>query len=234
MFICFEGPDGSGKTTQVKRAAAYLRSLNREVLTLRDPGSNDPCGAALRTLLKSGTDGYMLGPEAELLGFLACRAHMVETAIKPALDAGQWVLCDRFELSTMVYQGFLRHRHLGDLQAKSGLGSGGLRPDHYLIFNAPVATLLSRLGQRPDGDRFDQDGVVRMVASAYQRPGCFIRDPYTIIDAAPCREVVTDSVQEVLREIGHLPPPLRYHEPFEDLTAAQHTESCSLFDAEIP
>jgi len=205
LFICFEGPDGSGKTTQVELAAAYLRSLNREVLTLQDPGSNDPCGAALRTLLKGGSDGSMLGPSAELLGFLACRAHMVETAIKPALDAGQWVLCDRFELSTMVYQGFLRHRHLGDLQARAELGSCGLRPDHYLIFNAPLETLLSRLGQRRGArDQFDQDGVVRLIASAYQRPGCFIRDPYTIIDAAPCREVVTGCVQEVLREIGTL------------------------------
>jgi dTMP kinase len=105
MFIVIEGLDGTGKTTQVEKLSQYLRSLGRKVLSLKDPGST--CvGSDIRELLK--TKANQMSPSCELLLFMAARAQMVDTKIKPAIKAGFDVILDRYVLSTLAYQYFAK------------------------------------------------------------------------------------------------------------------------------
>jgi dTMP kinase len=191
-FIVFEGPEGAGKSTQIKLAERYLCRLGQGVKVFRDPGAPDAVGVSLRELLKHGAavDGVSpnlkLSHAAELLGFLACRAHLVEAHIKPALAASNWVLCDRFDLSTMIYQGFIRNRNIADMADTAALGSVGLVPDEYLVLDANIDTLLSRVqSRRADDNEFDEEAAVRKGAQAYSSAASFLPTGrrVTIIDA---------------------------------------------------
>src|SRR5688572_896426 len=102
-FITFEGGEGSGKSTQAQRLAAFIRTAGVEVVLTREPGGT-PFAEQVRNLILSSTTARH-GATAEALLFFAARADHVETLIRPALDAGKWVICDRFTDSTRVYQG---------------------------------------------------------------------------------------------------------------------------------
>src|SRR5438034_5858421 len=111
LFITFEGTEGSGKTTQISLLAGRLRSLGRSVLTIREPGGT-PIGEEIRHTLKHSLANDAMTAEAELLLMNASRAQIVREIIRPALDAGEVVLCDRFYDSTTAYQGFGRQLDL--------------------------------------------------------------------------------------------------------------------------
>ena len=102
-FVTFEGPEGAGKSTHLGLLAERLRAQGLTVLTTREPGGT-PLGEAVRGLLQFDTAGESPVPRAELLLFLASRAQLVATIIRPALERGEWVLCDRFCDSTFAYQ----------------------------------------------------------------------------------------------------------------------------------
>jgi dTMP kinase len=103
-FITFEGGEAVGKSTQIERLAQRLRDSGAQVLVTREPGGT-PLGEQIRHLLKHAPEGQGMSPKTELLLFLASRAELVRKVIGPALDRGEWVLCDRFHDSTTVYQG---------------------------------------------------------------------------------------------------------------------------------
>ena len=107
VFISFEGSEGCGKTTQIQRLAARLEAAGQPVLLTREPGGT-PLGETIRYLLKYAEEGRDMVPEAELLLFAASRAQLMRRVIEPALQAGQWVIADRFLDSTTVYQGVAR------------------------------------------------------------------------------------------------------------------------------
>src|SRR5690349_21817305 len=111
MFITFEGTEGSGKSTQVKLLATRLRGLGHPVRTCREPGGT-PIGEELRHTLKHSLQNQAMSPEAELLLMNASRAQLVREVIRPALSAGEVVLCDRFYDSTTAYQGYGRQLDL--------------------------------------------------------------------------------------------------------------------------
>lgn len=145
-FITFEGPDGCGKTTQIKLAAEYLRNKGIDVVLTKEPGDT-PMGAELRRLLlNSNID---IDPRTELLMFLADRSEHVAKVIKPALEEGKWVLCDRYTESTAAYQ----HGGRGvttrfDALILYNFAEYGLRPDHIFMFAIPLELANQRLDMR--------------------------------------------------------------------------------------
>ena len=148
MFITFEGIEGSGKSTQVRRLAEELGS---SALLTREPGGTD-LGQAIRRLLLHGGE---MAAEAEVLLYLADRAQHVAEVIKPALQAGRIVLSDRYVDSTYAYQGHGRGLSLHLLRAATELATGGLLPDLTVFLDVPVALGLARVSQRGARDRLD-------------------------------------------------------------------------------
>src|SRR5690349_10727251 len=132
LFITFEGTEGSGKSTQISLLAERLRSLGRTVRTLREPGGT-PIGEEIRHTLKHSQDNAAMTPEAELLLMNASRAQLVREVVRPALAAGEIVLCDRFHDSTIAYQGFGRQLDLKMVQAVIDIAVGETRPDLTLL-----------------------------------------------------------------------------------------------------
>ncbi len=142
MFITLEGPDGSGKTTQIAPLADYLRQRGLTVLTTREPGGT-AIGEQVRDVLHR-LDNTAMHPRAETLLYLAARAQLVEEIIRPALARGEVVLCDRYADSTLAYQGY---GHGNDLQIVRSLlhfATGGLQPDLTLLLDLSAEEGLRR------------------------------------------------------------------------------------------
>lgn len=159
LFISFEGPDGSGKTTQLKKAAAALREQGYEVLESREPGG---------TVLAEKVRNIVLDPElpinniTEVLLYLAARSEHVEKVLAPAVAAGKIVLCDRFSDSTLVYQGLtrgLKVEELTQLRQLNDFASNGLVPDMTLLLDGRPEVLLGRRDARGVSDRYENKGL---------------------------------------------------------------------------
>ena len=154
-FITFEGGEGAGKSTQLKRLAETLRERGREVVTTREPGGS-PGAEQIRSLLVSGEPDRWDGMTEALLHFAARRDHLRAT-VWPALKAGKWVLCDRFADSTLAYQGYGRGLPIADLQALQRVALGDFAPDLTLILDLPVAEGFARAaGRAGSADRFER------------------------------------------------------------------------------
>jgi dTMP kinase len=136
LFITFEGTEGSGKSTQIPLLAERLRSLGHHVRTLREPGGT-PIGEEIRHTLKHSKDNAAMTPEAELLLMNASRAQLVREVIRPALAAGEIILCDRFYDSTTAYQGYGRQLDLGMVRNIIDVAVGDTRPNLTLLFLVP-------------------------------------------------------------------------------------------------
>jgi dTMP kinase len=142
MFITLEGPEGSGKTSQVPALAAYLRNAGYEVIVTREPGGT-AVGDQIREVLMN-LDNVAIVPRTEILLFLAARAQHVESLIRPALEAGKVVLCDRYGDSTLAYQGYGHNTDLETLRALLDYSTGGLKPDLTLLLDVPVEEGMAR------------------------------------------------------------------------------------------
>ena len=136
LFITFEGTEGSGKTTQISLLAERLRSMGYSVRTLREPGGT-PIGEEIRHTLKHSPANHAMTAEAELLLMNASRAQLVREVIRPALAAGENVLCDRFYDSTTAYQGYGRQLDLWMVKNIIDVAVGDTRPDLTLLFIVP-------------------------------------------------------------------------------------------------
>lgn len=157
-FISFEGPEGAGKSTHIATLMQQLQARGIPVLCTREPGGTK-LGEAIRGLLQFNTAGEAPNIRAELLLFLASRAQIVEQVIRPALEAGTWVLCDRFCDSTLAYQGYGRGLPLPTLREINAFATGGLMPDITLLLDIPLEESQRRLVARAGmpGDRFEQE-----------------------------------------------------------------------------
>ena len=192
LFLTFDGLDGTGKSTQCRRLAAALRSARVPVTHCTDPGGT-VVGAKLRELLLFGRD-HALAARAEALLFEASRAQLVHEVIRPALVRREVVVCDRFLLANVVYQGHAGGLDPADLWRVGGFSTGGLEPDRTLVFDLPVEAARRR-GKR-DADRLESRGPEYMqrvrtgfLAEAAKRP-----DRVTVIDATPAEDAVADRV----------------------------------------
>ena len=141
-FITFEGPEGSGKTTQIERFAEYLRSTGHDVVVTFEPGGT-AIGERIREILFDRALGEMTA-RAELLLMNAARAQHVEQVIVPALEAGKIVLSDRFAESSLAYQGFGRELGLESVEPICHFATGGVRPDLVLLLDLDVEEGLNR------------------------------------------------------------------------------------------
>ena len=137
LFITFEGTEGSGKSTHIQLLAERLRAMNRTVRVLREPGGT-PIGEEIRHTLKHSQQNHAMTAEAELLLLSASRAQLVRQVIRPALAAGEVVLCDRFYDSTIAYQGYGRQLDLNLVRAVIEFAVGETRPDLTLLLAVPI------------------------------------------------------------------------------------------------
>ena len=156
FFISFEGPEGSGKSTQIHRLAAALAELGHAVWTTREPGGTR-VGEMIRPLLL-GPKAGPLSAWSEALLFTAARAQLVEEVIRPRLHRGELVLCDRYKDSTLAYQGYGRGIDLETLRRLQSEATGGLNPDLTLLLDLPVEPGLARIPRNAQ-DRLDRETI---------------------------------------------------------------------------
>jgi dTMP kinase len=199
LFIVLEGVDGSGKTTQARLLAEWYREQGYAVVLTREPGGhNTVLAERLRALILDPT--IACTPRAELLMLLAARAQHVAETIAPALAAGQMVISDRFSLSTLVYQGFVRGLSLDEIRTTNAIATGGVQPTLTLVIDVPLDVALSRIGERQD--RFEGEGraFLQRVVEGYR---CLSEEDPTIhlIDGA---RPVADIQHDVRRAVQSL------------------------------
>ena len=153
LFITFEGADGCGKSTQLNLLKDYLEQKGFEVVLTREPGGKG-LGEEVRKLLLH-YDGYV-SPKCEAFLFLADRAQNIDTIVKPAVDEGKIVLCDRHIDSTVAYQGYGRGEDVERLISQNDLATSNFKPDLTLVYDVDIETAIKRVGQ--DKDRMEQAG----------------------------------------------------------------------------
>lgn len=154
LFITFEGIDGCGKTTQIKLLKEFLEKNGKTVLLTREPGAKG-LGVKLREILLN-YDGEV-SSNCESFLFLADRAQHIDTIIKPAIERGEIVLCDRHTDSTVAYQGYGRGVNLERINMLNDIATSGMKPDLTLVFDIDIETSLSRVGKTKD--RMESAGI---------------------------------------------------------------------------
>ena len=202
-FISFEGGEGSGKSTQIKKLAERLEAAKVRTLITREPGGS-PGAEIIRHLVLSGM-GKLLGPDAETLLFAAARDDHVRSVIWPALGQGTWVLCDRFSDSTRVYQGKLGQVSPGILNAMQRVTIGDLKPDLTIVLDVPVEVGLTRAAARRGDDapdRFEAEDLKfhQDLREAYQQIAAEDPRRCVLIDATADPDTVAAHVWTALRD----------------------------------
>ncbi|WP_297862857.1 dTMP kinase [uncultured Acidaminococcus sp.] len=199
LFITLEGPDGGGKTTQAQQLASWFRLYGREVLITREPGGTETAESIRELVLDPA---LQLSPETESLLQLAARADHVSQVIRPALDAGKVVLCDRFSDSTLVYQGILRDMDLDQLRKLNDFATRGLRPDVTLLLDGDPRELLKRRNDRGIVDKFELQGLAFQdrVRAGYLQLAQAEPERILVVDALEEPEVVTEEIIKKLEK----------------------------------
>ena len=202
LFITLEGPEGSGKTTQMTPLAAALRAAGYDVLTLREPGGTS-ISEQVRAILMN-LENTAMHARTEILLFLAARAQLVEEVIRPQLAAGKVVLCDRYIDSTLAYQGFGQGESLDTLRSLLDFATGGLRPDLTILLDIESRAGIQRKQTSGEWTRMDaftlayhqrvRQGYLDLAAAEPQR--------WLKLDAArPADEVQAELRQVILERL---------------------------------
>lgn len=193
LFITFEGTEGGGKSTQIALLSERLQRLGHRARVLREPGGT-PIGEEIRHLLKHSPANPAMTPEAELLLMNASRAQLVREVVRPALEAGEIVLCDRFYDSTTAYQGYGRQLDLGLVKSVIDFAIGTTRPHLTLLLRVPTEVSELRQQRRQAAtagprDRFEESdrSFFQRVEHGFQR----------IADAEPERVKIVDATQSI-------------------------------------
>lgn len=201
-FITFEGTEGGGKSTQIALLAQRLTSRGLRVRLLREPGGT-PIGEEIRHTLKHSQQNHAMTPEAELLLMNASRAQLVREVIRPALAAGEIVLCDRFYHSTLAYQGYGRQLDLATVRQVIDLAVGATRPDLTLLLHvSPEVSEARRLARQPNlplnlqRDRFEESdrAFFERVAAGYEAIARAEPERIRVIDASQPVEAVEAAI----------------------------------------
>ncbi len=202
-FITFEGSEGCGKSTQIRRFVETLRGEGREVILTREPGGT-AVGEKIRHLLQYDPEGANMKDESELLLFAASRAQLVRELILPALEAGKWVVADRFCDSTTVYQGMARGLDAESVRSVNSFAVGAALPDLTFLLDLDAATGHARavLSSGPGADRMEslplaffeavREGYLSLARSEPKR--------IAVIDASAGIDEVSAKINQVYRE----------------------------------
>ncbi len=197
-FITVEGGEGAGKSSNLAYVQALLEAAGKPVLFTREPGGT-PLGESIRELLL-GHQHTGMAEETELLLMFAARAEHLQAKILPALEAGTWVLCDRFTDASYAYQGAGRGIARERIAILENYVQGALRPDLTLLLDLPVETGLARAGSRSAPDRFEKEalGFFERVREGYLRIAAEEPERVKVIDASPTLEQVQTQIAGVV------------------------------------
>jgi dTMP kinase len=200
-FITFEGGEGTGKSTQASMLAARLESLGLHVVLTREPGGSTGAEIIRHVLLSGAAKPF--GPEAEAMLFAAARDDHIQCTIEPAIEAGKWVICDRFADSTRVYQGVLGDVDERFIRALERISIGDLNPDLTFVLDVPVAIALERAAQRrgnANPDRFEAEKVDfhEKLREAYLALAAAAPQRCVIIDASMSKDAVAKRVWDTV------------------------------------
>jgi dTMP kinase len=200
LFVTFEGPEGAGKSTQIRLLADWLSASGHEVRVTREPGGTE-IGERIRDVLLAGSSIGM-SPETEALLMSAARAQHVTEVIRPSLERNQIVLCDRYVDSTFAYQGGGRGLSLDDLRSLQRFTTGGLEPDLRILLDLPVEIgLQRRLGDKAPINRLDNEDIafhrrVRQTYLTLAKSGNWV-----VLDAARAPETIAKDLHELVLEL---------------------------------
>jgi dTMP kinase len=201
-FITLEGVEGVGKSTQVEAVARACEAAGHVVVRTREPGGTELAQGIRRLLLDPGGDGPL--PETELLLMFAARAEHVGRVIRPALAAGQWVVCDRFTDATYAYQGGGRGQSPEWIAELEGRVHGDLRPDRTLLLDAPVEQGLERARGRGAADRFERETTAffERARAVYHERAAAEPERFRMIDASGTPETVGEAVRAAVADLA--------------------------------
>ena len=210
-FITFEGVEGSGKTTQISRSAARLRSLGWVVLETREPGGTS-VGEQIRDIMLN-RGNQQLTAQTEALLVMAARSQHVEEVLRPALAAGVLVLCDRFADSTLAYQGYGRGLNVPSLRRLNRLATGGLTPDMTIVFDVPTTVGLRRRRAHREVNRLDMESISfhERVRKGFLQLARDEPRRVKLVDSGGPPEEVSDTVLDLIEEVLKRPAPARRH-----------------------
>lgn len=200
-FITFEGIEGVGKTTCVKWLVQYLQSHKISVVTSREPGGTE-IAEAIRNVLLQHYQETML-PETELLLLFAGRGQHITNKIKPALSAGNWVVCDRFTDASFAYQGGGRGISFERVSVIEKWVQADLRPDVTFLLDAPVEVTIKRIASRKDLDRIESEegDFFSRVRQSYLLRAQQFPERYVVIDASLSFTEVQSKIQKVIDKL---------------------------------
>jgi len=197
LFVTFEGADGCGKTTQLNLLKDYLLAKGYDVVLTREPGGKG-LGEQLREILLN-YDGEV-SDRCESLLFLADRAQNIDTIVKPAIEQGKIVLCDRHIDSTTAYQGYGRKLDINQINMLNNLATNGLKPDLTLVFDVDIETSMQRVGK--EKDRMESAGrdFFNRVRNGYLEIAKQFPDRIKVINSAKSIEEVQNEVLKIVQE----------------------------------
>jgi len=200
-FITLEGGEGAGKSTNISFIQDYLQQRDIEVVLTREPGGTALSEQIREILLDHKQDN--MNSDTELLLMFAARAQHLAEVIRPALQAGRWVICDRFTDATYAYQGGGRGIATARIAQLEQWVQGELRPDMTLIFDLPVQTGLERAGNRSSPDRFEQEDLAffERVRATYLQRAAQHPARYAVIDANQTLAQVQQQITAVLGKL---------------------------------
>jgi dTMP kinase len=201
MFVTFEGVDGSGKSTQARLLQEHLTRLGREVVATREPGGTE-LGERIRELV---LEGPPISVWAEAALFAASRAEHAAEVIRPALDRGADVVCDRFVDSSLAYQGVGRELGIEAVRDVNHFATGGLRPDRTLLLRADPATRAARQavrGEAPDRLEREDEAFFAAIAGAYDALAAAEPERFRVLDAGAEPAAVLSAARAALADLG--------------------------------
>ncbi len=200
-FITIEGGEGVGKSSNIAFIAEWLRQHGKDVIVTREPGGT-PLAERIRQILLDKTETTMCS-DTELLLMFAARAQHIDEVIRPAIQNGQWIVCDRFTDATYAYQGGGRGVSLERIALLETWVQGNLRPDLTFLLDLPVHQGMQRASNRSAPDRFEQEQAefFERVRACYRLRATQEPTRFRVIDAAPALQQVQAQIEQVLHAI---------------------------------
>lgn len=205
LFVTFEGSEGCGKSTQIRRLAAWLKESGHPCLTTREPGGT-PAGDRIRDLLQHAPEGHGLVSEAELFLFAASRAQLVREVIRPALERGDVVISDRFHDSTEVYQGVARRLPADMTRTVNGFAVGETVPDITFLLDMDAGEAHRRIQRRDrPADRMESEPLsfYEAVREGYLRAAAAEPVRFALLDASRSEEELAADIRGILTDKFH-------------------------------